>query len=90
VWAIGEAATAAPPDEVAVVHRAIHRWLEDRGPGGTEVRVIYGGSVDAGVASELLLQPGIDGLFVGRAALDPAVFAEIAGTPTGAATGDPA
>ena len=82
-WAIGEAGTAASPDEVALIHAAIHRWLEGWSPGGRLVRVIYGGSVDAMIAADLLGRPGIDGLFVGRAALDPAVFAEIAHTPIG-------
>ncbi len=81
VWAIGDAGTPASPEEVAVIHRAIHRWLEDRFPDGAGARVIYGGSVDAVVAAELLRQPGVDGLFVGRAALDPARFATIARTP---------
>jgi triosephosphate isomerase len=90
VWAIGEAGTAAPPEDVAAIHRAIHRWLEQRAPEGRQVRVIYGGSVDAAIASELLERPGIDGLFVGRAALDPATFAAIARTPIATRTGDPA
>ena len=90
VWAIGEAATAAPPDDVAIVHRAIHGWFDDRAPEGRQVRVIYGGSVDPAIASELLGRPGIDGLFVGRAALDPATFAAIARTPIAAPTGNPA
>ena len=42
------------------------------------MRVIYGGSVDEAVAPEVLDQPGVDGLFVGRRALDPAAFATIA------------
>ena len=61
VWAIGEAATAAPPEDVAVVHRAIHRWLDDRAPAGAQVRVIYGGSVDPAIASELLGARGSTG-----------------------------
>jgi triosephosphate isomerase len=42
------------------------------------VPVIYGGSVDVKSASTLLGCPGVDGLFVGRAALEPGVLAEIA------------
>lgn len=90
VWAIGEAGTAASPDDVAGIHAAIHVWLGDRAPGGNLVRVIYGGSVNTAIAAELLRRPGVDGLFVGRAALDPATFAEIARTPVAAATGGPA
>jgi triosephosphate isomerase len=41
------------------------------------VQVIYGGSVDAASAPGIPAAPGVDGLFVGRAALDPSVFAAI-------------
>jgi triosephosphate isomerase len=40
-------------------------------------RVIYGGSVDGITAETLLAADAVDGLFVGRAALDPAQFARI-------------
>jgi triosephosphate isomerase len=63
------------------VHEGLHAWLDRRGPGGAVVRVIYGGSVDETIAPLVLGQPGVDGLFVGRRALDPAAFAAIAGTP---------
>ena len=69
VWAIGEGAAAASPAHIGAVHRALHTL-------GT--RVIYGGSVDALTAGSILGQDGVDGLFVGRAALDPARFAAIA------------
>ncbi len=81
VWAIGANATAAPPDEIGAVHEGLHAWLAGRAPGGGAVRVIYGGSVDEQNASLVLGQPGVDGLFVGRRALDPILFARIAGTP---------
>lgn len=75
-WAIGVGATAAPPNYVSAIHSAIHSWLARRGsPDG---RVIYGGSVDAENCAAILKQPGVDGLFIGRAALDPAVFSRIA------------
>lgn len=89
VWAIGESGTAASADEVTAIHRAMHGWLEEHVPGGERVRVIYGGSVDPDIAGELLGRAGIDGLFVGRAALDPHVFAEIARRPF-AVSADPA
>jgi triosephosphate isomerase len=69
VWAIGEGAAAADPAHVGVVHRG----LRELGP-----RVIYGGSVDPLTAGPILSQDGVDGLFVGRAALDPKRFAAIA------------
>jgi triosephosphate isomerase len=79
VWAIGEGARAADPGHVAALHGAIRRWLDERG--GSATRVLYGGSVDLGNAPRLLAVPGVDGLFVGRAALDPSVFVAIARLP---------
>jgi triosephosphate isomerase len=81
VWAIGEGAAAADPAEIQAVHAGIHAWLHGRAPGGVAVRVIYGGSVDETVAPLVLGQPAVDGLFVGRRALDPAAFAAIARAP---------
>jgi triosephosphate isomerase len=83
VWAIGTGAEAAPVDHVNAMHQSIRRWLIDRG--ARVARVIYGGSVDQGNASVIMGTAGVDGLFVGRAALDPVVFAAIAATlPMGA------
>jgi triosephosphate isomerase len=39
--------------------------------------VIYGGSVDASSAQEIVGLPNVSGLFVGRAALVPGTFASI-------------
>ena len=78
-WAIGEGAAAASPDHVGRVQRALARWLAERA-GPAAVRIVYGGSVDVATAGPLLAEPGVDGLFVGRAALDPATFARIAAT----------
>ena len=87
-WAIGEGAVAAPLEHVAGLHAAIHGWLVERGPEGSSVPVLYGGSVDIANAAALLGTPAVDGLFVGRAALDPEVFARIVMTrPAPAAPG---
>ena len=79
VWAIGEGAAAAEPEHVASLHLAIDAWLGDHG--ATTRRVLYGGSVDEANAANLLATPGVAGLFVGRAALDPMRFAAIAASP---------
>ena len=79
VWAIGDGARSADAAHVGGVHLAIRRWLDRRG--GTEARVLYGGSVDASNAPDLLAVPYVDGLFVGRAALDPTTFVAIATLP---------
>ena len=68
VWAIGEGASAADPEHIGAVHRGLHEL---------GARVIYGGSVDPSTAGPILAQGGVDGLFVGRAALDPKRFAAI-------------
>lgn len=78
VWAIGVGASAADPQHVARVHQGIHEYLCSPAGGAVDVRVIYGGSVDPSTAAPLLEQEGVDGLFVGRAALDPSFFARIA------------
>lgn len=78
-WAIGEGAQAADLDHVAALHGAIRGWLDGRG--ATAVRVLYGGSVNRANAADLLTVPGVDGLFVGRAALDPEAFVAIATVP---------
>jgi triosephosphate isomerase len=81
-WAIGEGAAPADAATVGQVHRALHGWLAgrsaDRGP-----PVIYGGSVDARAAPALLAERGVDGLFVGRYALNATNFAGIAGAAIG-------
>jgi len=69
VWAIGEGAVAADPKFIGRVHRG----LKELG-----ARVIYGGSVDHVTAGPILAQAAVEGLFVGRAALDPKGFAAIA------------
>jgi triosephosphate isomerase len=79
-WAIGEGAQAADAGWVGRVHAAIRERLPTSGT--RAIPIIYGGSVDPLEAPRLLAEPGVDGLFVGRKALDPAVFAAIAHVPT--------
>ena len=74
-WAIGVGARAAPAGWVGRVHSPIHAASASAMPEGATVPVIYGGSVDPASARTILGQPGVDGLFVGRQALDPLVFA---------------
>jgi triosephosphate isomerase len=76
VWAIGTGARSAGGDHIATIHAAIHGFLRSFGE-TSDVPVIYGGSVDPGNAEAILSSPGVDGLFVGRAALDPSGFAAI-------------
>jgi len=78
VWAIGVGAMAAPAEHIEAMHGAIHRWLTTHGAASTPV--LYGGSVDATNAGPIANLAGVDGLFVGRAALDPETFVRIAST----------
>ena len=77
VWAIG-AVEPAETGRVAAVLSGIHDWLRSPSGGAQDLRVIYGGSVAFDSARALLDAGGVDGLFVGRAALDPRRFASIA------------
>jgi len=85
VWAIGVGAQAAPLAHIDAMHAAIRRWLARRGARAT--RVIYGGSVDPTNAGAIGRLKHVDGLFVGRAALDPDAFVRIAGVPIGERSG---
>ncbi|RYP10793.1 hypothetical protein DL764_000415 [Monosporascus ibericus] len=74
VWAIGAASPAAP-GHVAGVVRGIRALpcVRDRGR-GTTTRILYGGSAGPGLFAKLK-DGGVDGLFLGRFAHDPAQFA---------------
>lgn len=83
-WAIGVGAVPAAPKWVGQAHTAIRDLLAGSAAQGSSSRavpVIYGGSVAPDGAGSLLAEPGVDGLFVGRAALDPRAFAAIVHTP---------
>lgn len=77
VWAIGTGRTAKSTDA-----QSAHAYLRDRirdrfGEVADTVRILYGGSVKADNAAELLAQPDVDGVLVGGASLDAAGFARI-------------
>jgi triosephosphate isomerase len=77
IWAIGTGKTATPQD-VAEVHAAIRAFLRDNfGERGSRVRILYGGSVNAGNAAELFAVPDVDGALVGGASLTAAAFVPI-------------
>ena len=70
VWAIGTGDTATP-DNVAALHRNLREDLLDiLGDDGAGIRLLYGGSVNAGNAAELLAVPDVDGALVGGASLN--------------------
>jgi len=77
VWAIGTGKTATPAD-VAEMHTFIRGLLEKKLADGAAVRVLYGGSVNAKNADELMAVDNVDGALVGGASLKPADFWAIA------------
>ncbi|MEA2647186.1 MAG: triosephosphate isomerase [Chloroflexota bacterium] len=85
VWAIGTGRTATP-DHAEASCGLIRRLLADvLGAEVAEVtRILYGGSVNAGNAAELMSMPNIDGALVGGASLVAADFLAIvaAAAPT--------
>lgn len=69
VWSIGVGGTPARPQDVAPIAAHLRATLVDRfGPAGTDVPILYGGSVDPANAAGFVRLPDVDGLFVGRAA----------------------
>ena len=69
VWAIGTGRTATPAQAQAV-HAAIRNRLADYDTDlAAGLRLLYGGSMKADNAAELLAQPDIDGGLVGGASL---------------------
>ncbi len=75
VWAIGTGRNATP-DDAAAVHRTIREALGELGL-PTATRILYGGSVKPDNAADLVAQPGIDGVLVGGASLDPESWVQI-------------
>jgi triosephosphate isomerase len=77
VWAIGTGRTPTAED-VAAMHAHLRRRIEAAVKGGAGVPILYGGSVKASNARELLSVPSVDGALVGGASLNAAEFWAIA------------
>lgn len=75
IWAIGVNGIPATTEYAAAQHAHISKVAES--VMGRRVPVIYGGSVNPKNCVELVSQPEIDGLFIGRAAWTAAGFVEI-------------
>lgn len=73
VWAIGTGKTATPAD-VAEMHAHIRGELAGKIADADKVRILYGGSVKASNAAELLAVENVDGALVGGASLVAADF----------------
>jgi triosephosphate isomerase len=77
IWAIGTGRSATPEQAQEAV-AFVRALVADRDRAqGERVRVLYGGSVKAENAAELLALPDVDGALVGGASLDAEGFAAI-------------
>jgi triosephosphate isomerase (TIM) len=79
VWAIGTGKTATP-SEAQAVHAVLRAQLKAASESAAQrVRILYGGSMNAANAAELLKQADIDGGLIGGASLKAADFLSIIG-----------
>lgn len=76
VWAIGTGKTASP-EEAQAVHAVLRAQLQAASAQAGRVKILYGGSMNAGNAQALLAQPDIDGGLIGGAALKAPDFLSI-------------
>ncbi|QEP42119.1 triose-phosphate isomerase [Ectothiorhodospiraceae bacterium BW-2] len=78
VWAIGTGKTASPA-QAQEVHASIRQRLAEQDSAvAAKIRILYGGSMNAANAAELLAQNDIDGGLIGGASLKADDFLTIA------------
>ncbi|WPB59075.1 triose-phosphate isomerase [Xylophilus sp. GOD-11R] len=76
VWAIGTGRTASP-EQAQAVHAALRAQLAEAGEAAAMQPILYGGSMNAANAAQLLAQADIDGGLIGGASLKAADFLAI-------------
>ena len=77
IWAIGTGKVASPAD-ISEMHNALReRLVAASGDAGNEVRIQYGGSVNAANAAEIFAVDNVDGALVGGASLTAEKFLPI-------------
>jgi len=76
VWAIGTGKTASA-EQAQQVHAVLRNQLRAATPQADKMHILYGGSMNAANAAQLLAQADIDGGLVGGAALKSADFLAI-------------
>lgn len=76
VWAIGTGRTATP-EQAQEVHAVLRAQLAAASPQADRIRLLYGGSMNAANAAQLLAQSDIDGGLVGGASLKAQDFLQI-------------
>ena len=76
VWAIGTGKTATP-EQAQQVHAVLRAQLQAASSQAQRIAILYGGSMNAANAAQLLAQPDIDGGLIGGAALKAPDFLTI-------------
>lgn len=76
VWAIGTGKTATT-EQAQQVHGVLRSQLKAASAHADRIQILYGGSMNAANAAQLLAQPDIDGGLVGGASLKPVDFLSI-------------
>ena len=77
IWAIGTGKVASPAD-ISEMHDALRgRLVAAFGDVGNQVRILYGGSVNASNAAEIFAVDNVDGALVGGASLSAEKFLPI-------------
>ncbi len=77
IWAIGTGQTATP-EQAQQTHQALRAWFAEQDQAiAANLQILYGGSMNAGNADELLAQPDIDGGLIGGASLKADDFLKI-------------
>ncbi|MDP2371132.1 triose-phosphate isomerase [Rhodoferax sp.] len=76
VWAIGTGKTASP-EQAQQVHGVLRTQLKAASAQADRIHILYGGSMNAANAAQLLAQPDIDGGLVGGASLKAQDFLSI-------------
>lgn len=76
VWAIGTGKSATP-DDIADMHQFIREKLQEKLADSAMIRILYGGSVKPGNATELFSVPDVDGALIGGASLKADQFLAI-------------
>lgn len=80
VWAIGTGRSASP-DDAGEAHAIVRQAVATTAGSdiGASAVILYGGSVKPHNIESLMAAPGVDGVLVGGASLDPEDFAAICG-----------
>jgi triosephosphate isomerase len=76
VWAIGTGLTATP-EQAQGVHAVLRAQLQAATPQADRMSILYGGSMNAANAADLLAQPDVDGGLIGGASLKAPDFLSI-------------